>query len=157
MSNVSLSSFAKELGVNKGTLYRKAQELGINTRSGLSPSDQETLMDLFGKKEQATVDIVLYPKKHIGVAAYQANVIQNGLTVDMLSLEALEGALDEEYDEIQTETLLEMTEIQLLEAKVRAIKAKKERNDEAKRKRELESLENRLRAEILGKSIGADG
>jgi hypothetical protein len=158
-ANVSLSQFATMIDRNKGTVHRKAKDLGIDTSNGLTPESQAQLKEAFGYLE--TVDtpeiteLAVYEPKVITPAIYEKDVIRNGLSVDMAALEVLEGELDSEYEEIQLEDELESAEVDLLQAKVMALKAKKERNEKAKRERELNNLKNSIKAEILGDVIGA--
>ena len=55
MKTISLSSFANKYTVNKGTVYRKCQELGISTVAGLDQEAVDRLLNAFGLNKQDSI------------------------------------------------------------------------------------------------------
>ena len=64
--NTSLTKFCKDYGLSKSTVYRRCQELGLDTSDGLSPEACDRLMHEF--------DVVLEPLEAASVAVEKPTV-----------------------------------------------------------------------------------
>lgn len=57
-SNISLGEFERRHGINKGTVSKRARELGFNTQQGLSPDAYEVMKADFAVGDESSPEVV---------------------------------------------------------------------------------------------------